>query len=475
MLSVSGCRGITGASLTADVAARFVRAFVARLRAGRARADALTVVFGRDGRAGADTLRDAVVGALAFTGCRVVDLDVATTPTIGVMADHLRADGGLVLTASHNPAEWNGLKCLVVRPGPRGGAHAPGAAEASEIIRLFHEGGGASAGRSAASAGPGAVERRSDAAQIHVDRVLRAVERVAPLSAIRSKRFRVAVDSVNCSGAEGARLLLDALGCDVTRLHADGTGVFPHPAEPTRDNLVGLCDAVKGLGADVGFAQDPDADRLAILDERGSYIGEEYTLVFAAMALAQAGGNSGGSVAANLSTSRMLDDVAKESGSRVIRSAVGEANVAEAMAREGCEIGGEGNGGVIWPEVVWIRDSLGAMALTLALMTREAKRISGLVASTPSYVIDKRKAPVRSGLASAAADALAARFASEPSARIDRQDGVRIDLGVGEAARWLHVRASNTEPIMRLIAEARDASLAAALLDEAAGVIARLA
>lgn len=469
MLSVSGCRGITGVSLTADVAARFVRAFVARLRAGRAADAALTIVFGRDGRAGADALRDAVVGALAGAGCRVVDLDVATTPTIGVMADHLRADGGLVLTASHNPAEWNGLKCLVVRPAPRGGAHAPGAVEASEIIRLFHEGGGASAGRSAAPAGPGAVERRSDAAPVHVDRVLRAVEKVAPVSAIRAKRFRVAVDSVNCSGAEGARLLLDALGCDATRLHADGTGVFPHPPEPTRDNLVGLCDAVKGLRADVGFAQDPDADRLAILDERGSYIGEEYTLVFAAMALAL----KGGAVAANLSTSRMLDDVAKASGSRVIRSAVGEANVVEAMAREGCSIGGEGNGGVIWPEVVWIRDSLGAMALTLALMTREQKRVSELVVSTPSYVIDKRKAPVRPGLASAAADALASRFASEPSARIDRQDGVRIDLGEGAAARWLHVRASNTEPIMRLIAEARDASFASALLDEAQRVIER--
>jgi len=468
MLSVSGCRGIVGQTMTPDVAARFARAFGAWLKESTGRA-APTIVIGRDGRAGGEPLRDGAARALAAFGCRVIDVGVATTPTVAVMVEHREADGGLVLTASHNPAEWNGLKALALSDGASGRCRAPAAEDAQKIIDRFRADAGA-----APAAAPGVIERDGSATEIHVERVLRAVEPITPIERIRAQKFRVVVDSVNASGAAGARLLLSRLGCELTHLHAETSGIFPHPPEPTRDHLGELCAQVARARADVGFAQDPDADRLAIIDEHGHYIGEEHTLAIAAMAVLP--GTHGACVAANLSTSRMIDDIAPQFGARVVRTAVGEANVAGAMLRERCPIGGEGNGGVIWPEVALIRDSLSAMALTLAILARDGVSVSSLAARVPGYVIEKRKAPVREGLARRAGEAIAARFAD---ASIDRQDGVRVDFAPGTAfggadGAWLHIRASNTEPIMRLIAEAGDADLARALLDEAEGVVASL-
>lgn len=466
MLSVSGCRGVVGQTMTPAVAAQFARAFGDWLRERTAIARP-TVVIGRDGRAGGLPLRDAAAGALADLGFRVIDVGVATTPTVAVMVEHRAAEGGLVLTASHNPGEWNGLKALALSDGPAGRCRAPAAEDAQRIIDRFRAGAGP------ARRDGGAIEEDASSAEVHVERVLRAVEAIAPVEKIRAQKFRVVVDSVNASGAAGARRLLDLLGCDLVHLHADGSGVFPHPPEPTREHLGELCARVARERADVGFAQDPDADRLAVIDEHGRYIGEEYTLAFAAMAVLP--GTHGATVAANLSTSRMIDDIAPQFGGRVLRTAVGEANVAGAMLEARCPIGGEGNGGVIWPAVALIRDSLSAMALTLAALTRDGVSVSSLAARVPGYIIEKRKAPVREGLARRAGEAIAARFAD---AAIDRQDGVRVDFAPGSRfggadGAWLHVRASNTEPIMRLIAEAGDADLARALLDEAEGVIAR--
>lgn len=469
MLSVSGCRGIVGRTMTPQVAAKFARAFAGWLRE-RVGREAMTVVLGRDGRAGGEPLHSAAAQALAEAGAHVIDLGVATTPTVAVMVEHHGADGGLVLTASHNPAQWNGLKALALSEGDSGRCRAPAAEDAQKIIDRFRAG----AGAGAQAATPGSVESDTCGAATHVERVLEALEAICPVEKIRAQKFRVVVDSVNASGSEGARLLLAALGCELTHLHADATGVFPHPPEPTREHLSELCARVSHDRADAGFAQDPDADRLAIIDEHGRYIGEEHTLAIAAMAVLP--GTHGSCVAANLSTSRMIDDIAPQFGARVARTAVGEANVASAMLRERCPIGGEGNGGVIWPKVAMIRDSLSAMALTLAIMARDGVSVSSLAARTPGYVIEKRKAPVREGLAKAAGEAIAARFREH---RVDRQDGVRVDFAPGSRfggadGAWLHVRASNTEPIMRLIAEAGDADLARALLDEAEGVIATL-
>lgn len=458
MITVSGCRGIVGASLTPEVVCRFAGAFAGWLGE---RGGARTVVIGRDGRRGGDVVAQLAIAALRAAGLRVVDLGVATTATVGVMVTHHAADGGLVVTASHNPAEWNGLKAIT-----REGC-APPAKDAAAIIERYR----ADRVALAPSGQMGRGDADATAAHVHVARVLDAVSKLVPLDRIKERRAHVALDSVNASGALGGRMLLEALGCRVTAINAETTGDFPHAPEPTKENLVGLCGQVKAARADVGFAQDPDADRLAIIDERGGYIGEEQTLVIGARPVLKAAGR-GATVAVNLSTSRMIDDVAKQTGARVVRSSVGEANVVEAMVREKCVIGGEGNGGVIWPPVALIRDSLGAMALTLAAMAQEGCSVSALTGLTPRYAIVKRKVDLpagREGLAQRAGEAVAKKHAKE---RIDTQDGVRVDFEGKNA--WLHVRGSNTEPIMRLIAEAPTEAEANAILDDAAKLVGAL-
>ena len=482
MVSVSGCRGIVGESLTPEVVARFAGAFGSWL-VGRSAGRGVRVVVGRDGRAGGEMVKHAAVAGLLGSGCGVIDLGVAMTPTTAVMTDtyarQARGAGGfvagMVLTASHNPQAWNGLKCLLAESGSFGSAAcAPPAALAEEIIARFRRGdtGGVAWSKL------GRVESDDSAVDEHVDRMLGAFEDaglVADASALGAG-LRVAVDSVNASGAVGARRALEALGVEeLLHLGAENTGEFPHAPEPTLENLSGaggLCDGVRESGSDVGFAQDPDADRLAIIDERGRYIGEEYTLALGAMALlegerARAGTSNGCVLVTNLSTSRMLEDVAARHKGRVIRTAVGEANVVDAMKREKCALGGEGNGGVIWPRVTFVRDSLSAMGLTLGLMAARKATLSALVAAIPSYAIVKRKVDLASkDAAKPGLEKLAGHFAKE---RIDRQDGVRVDIDSKRA--WLHVRASNTEPILRLIAEAPTTGEANMLLDEAAKVI----
>ncbi|TVQ64687.1 MAG: phosphoglucosamine mutase [Phycisphaerales bacterium] len=465
MLSVSGCRGVIGRSITPEVASRFASAFVGALREDEGLGGGrLRIVFGRDGRAHSEALRMGAIAGLLASGCDVIDLDVAPTPTVGVMTEHHDAHAGVVLTASHNPAEWNGLKCLMRAPDG-GRCAAPDAQRAGRIVRRFKD------GRTAYAGHEGQGERSADdtGAHVHVARALKAVERIAPVESIRAAKLRVVVDCVNASGARGARLLLDALGCVADMLHADDTGLFPHPPEPLRENLGDLCDRVRATNAHAGFAQDTDADRLALVDEHGAYIGEEYTLALCAASVLGASADAGGAtLCTNLSTSRMVEDVAALHGARVVRTPVGEANVVEAMLREGSPLGGEGNGGVIWPDVAMIRDSLGSMALTLALMARTGKPLSQLAAGVPAYVIEKRKVSIEGLDAAKACAAVAGAF---PDARVDTQDGVRIDTGEGDTAAWLHVRASNTEPILRLIGEARTSERARALLDQAAVVI----
>lgn len=455
MASVSGVRGIVGASLTPEVIARFCGALAGWLRES---SESDAVVVGRDGRSGGEVVASLAIASLRAAGLRVIDVGVATTPTVGLMVKRHGAAGGLALTASHNPAEWNGLKPITAL----GGAPSPGGA--AELLERFHAG----ATRWAGADDLGSLDGDDTGAHAHVAAVLDAVSRVCPIETIASRGFRVALDSVNASGSLGGAMLLEALGCRVERIACDGSGVFPHTPEPTAENLVSLCDAARGGGVDVAFAQDPDADRLAVVDEKGRYIGEEYTLVLAAKSLLGAGG-AGATIAANLSTSRMIDDVAQEIGATVVRTAVGEANVVAAMRERGCVLGGEGNGGVIWPEIVDIRDSLGAMALVLALMAKSQEPLSAMVDAAPRYSIVKRKAGIREGVVERAVVALKERYSG---ARIDEQDGLRLDFD--DPASWVHVRASNTEPILRVIAEAPTAEEADALASEVEGVIAAL-
>ncbi len=454
MLSISGARGIVGASMTPETAARFAGAFGSMLRETIADRPPRLVV-GHDGRRSGGMISAAAIAGLAGTGCEVVSLGVTTTPTVGVMIAELGCDGGINATASHNPIEWNGIKCL------DSDGLAPPAPIANRIIARFRE------DRIAwvEGAACGLVHHREDAPERHVEKAAGLVD----AESIRSRGFRVVLDSVAASGCVAGRRLLETLGCDVRHLHGEPTGIFPHTPEPTEANLGELAAATrKDADAVVGFAQDPDADRLAIVDEHGRYIGEEYTLVLAALRMMQRRG--GGPVSANLSTSRMIDDVcAGFEGGRVIRTAVGEANVVQGIRESGGFIGGEGNGGVIVPEVCYIRDSLSAMALVLELLATDpaGRTLSQIVDGLPRYAMVKRKWDLTAVGGRDAVPGILDRIRNHWSdGRVDDADGIRVDIG----DRWVHVRPSNTEPIIRLIAEAPTESAVESIVDEATTV-----
>jgi len=447
MVSVSGVRGEVGKTLTPATAAAFGAAFGTMLGAGK------TVVIGRDSRPSGPMVRSAVVSGLGSCGVSVVDLGVVTTPGVALMTGRLGADGGVVITASHNPIQWNGIKFL--RPNGVGLS----VAEAARLKAVWEAG-------QFAYVAPAECGIESTNTQTHVIHV-KAVTDIVDVPAIAARRFAVVLDSVNGAGCAATAMLLEALGCEVTHINGEPTGLFAHTPEPTEANLTGLCEAVKRHRAAIGFAQDPDADRLALVDETGRYIGEEYTL---ALCAAHVLARSKGSVATNLSTSRMIDDVAAAAGAEVFRTPVGEANVAGRMLEAGCVFGGEGNGGVIDPRVVPVRDSLVGIALMLDFLADGGKGkdrgkerpLSVRVAELPRYAMIKTKFPCPAGAAGAVAAAAREHFAGRKGARFDDSDGLRIDLPAG----WVHVRASNTEPIMRIIAEADSPPAAAALAEE---------
>jgi phosphomannomutase len=453
MLSISGMRGLVGRSLTPDVATRYATAFGNWLGDPRNQRPGSSdtsggphVVIGRDSRGSGPMLEHAAVAGLLAAGCRVTRVGVLSTPGVAVMADQLRADGGMVITASHNPFPWNGIKAL------RYDGVAPPPDQANDIIRRFRDHDLCYA--QVPDLQPATQDDTGTA--VHVRRVLELVD----VDAIRAAKLSAVVDSVHGAGGAEARALLDALGVTVHHLYAEPTGDFPHVPEPTRENLTELCAVVKDRGADIGFAQDPDADRLAVVDETGAYIGEEYTL--ALCALHKLG--PGESVAANLSTSRMVDDVAAAVGGSVIRTAVGEANVTEGMRAHGATLGGEGNGGIIDSRVSQVRDSLIGMAYLCEMLAARGQALSAVVAGQPGYAIVKDKADVDPAVLEAMPAKMADHFAGQ---RIDGQDGVRVDWD----DRWVHVRPSNTEPIIRVIAEARDRAAAEALVAEVRGVL----
>ena len=439
MIGVSGMRGTIGVTLTPPVVGRMAAAFATWLkqRGAPASGKTLRVVIGRDSRPSGFWVRDAAIAALTASGIEAIDLDVVTTPGVAMMVKHLSADGGMVVTASHNPIEWNGLK-LLTRD-----AVAPPPADAANIIRLYN----AQAGSFVRVEHLMPPRKNSETHALHVKRVLDFVD----VLGISSRRMKVVLDSVNGAGCVATATLLGKLGCQVVHMNGTPDGKFAHEPEPTAANLTTLCDEVRRQRASIGFAQDPDADRLAVVDENGAYIGEEYSLALAAQWMLSR--RAGGVAVTNLSSSRMLDDIAARAGGRVIRTPVGEANVIDAMLKNDAVIGGEGNGGVIDPRVVPGRDSLVGIAYVLQLLAATGKTISQCVADLPRYEIVKTKFECRREDAQRAVEAIKQEFSRE---RIDVQDGIRIDWDTA----WVHARASNTEPIMRIIAEAPDRAIA---------------
>ena len=442
IISVSGMRGIVGENLTASVATDYGCAFGTFLEENHAgEKKKLSVCVGRDSRPSGQELGEAVAEGLCKVGVDVIDLGVVTTPCVGIMLRELSCAGGVVVTASHNPGQYNGIK-LFLSDGV-----APPSDAAEQIKRYFfdkHFG-------FAASSDCGKVTSNEQIDAIHIAKVLAIVDR----GTIAEKKFKVVLDSVNGAGGRVTKKMLAELGCEVSAINDEPSGLFAHGPEPTAENLRGLCEIVKTEGAEIGFAQDPDADRLAIVDENGHYIGEEYSLALAAKYIFN---KRTGRAATNLSTSRMIDDVAERAGGQVILTAVGEANVAAAMLEHDCIIGGEGNGGVIDLRVGPVRDSLVAIALVLQLMAETGKTISQLVGEISGYYMSKDKFAAGKFQAQQILNSAKKTFAD---AKLDTTDGCRFDFDDG----WLHLRASNTEPVMRVIVEAKDRRTAEKYVD----------
>jgi phosphomannomutase len=449
IISVSGLRGIVGETLTGDVAFRYAAAFAATLPEG-------PVLVSRDGRANGPQLLAPVIAGLSQDGARrVLDAGVVATPTTGVLVRHNKCAGGIQISASHNPAPYNGLKLFSAE-----GRVVP--AVAGEKVRKQYELLDARSSMSNIEHPASNIQQLADTTSAH----LQLIERIVNVDRIRAHKFKVVLDANHGSGSVLGTPLLERLGCDLVLLGRTPDGLFAHEPEPTAENLAGVLARVNEAKADIGFCQDPDADRLAIIDEKGHYIGEEYTL---ALCVDHVLRQNQGPVVTNCSTSRMTEDLAKKYGVPFYRSAVGEANVVDKMKLVSAVIGGEGNGGAIDPRVVYVRDSFVGMALVLDAMARRGQPVSALTDEMPRYAIHKTKLEISREKIPAALTMLERRFSE---ATTDRLDGLRLDWQNSDGTgKWLLVRASNTEPIVRIIAEAPTAEEAQRLCKDAAAVM----
>jgi phosphomannomutase len=445
MISVSGMRGIVGKDLTPELIARHAASLGAWARSN----GKPLVVLGRDARTSGPMYAQAATAGLMSVGVDVIDVGIAPTPTVQLAVEHHHAGAGLILTASHNPIEWNALKFV----GPDG---------------IFLDGADGARVRALAEEGPprtgwdgiGSVRRDTEAIERHLAQVLALP--MVDVAAIRAKRFTVALDCVRGAGGTTIPLLLERLGCTVRAINLETDGRFPHPPEPLPENLTDLSRLVRETGAVIGLAVDPDVDRLALVSERGEPIGEDYTLALAVRAMlgdgrkGSAASNGKPVVVANLSTSLVVEDAAKLGGARFVRAPVGEANVARTIRDERAVLGGEGNGGVILPSLHIGRDAPVGVALILHLLAATGHTVSELVEGQPRYRIVKAKAQRGNDLGPVY-ERLRTRFSD---AIPDTRDGLRLAW----SDRWVHVRPSGTEPIVRFIAEAPSQADAEALV-----------
>ncbi len=440
MISISGVRGVVGESLTPSVVVNFAGAFGEYSRRG-------TIVLGRDGRVTGKVIGHLVSSTLLSLGCNVVALGIAPTPTIALAVEALGAAGGISITASHNPMEWNGLKFI----GPTGMFLDE---QQNGALRSIAEGG-------ALSYAPWNRLGTHTADESFIRKHLEKVFRIPELQRerIARRRLKVVVDCINASGGAIVPPMLRELGCRVVEMNCEMSGVFSRTPEPVPENLDDLCKRVVEEKADIGIAVDPDADRLVLITERGEPFGEEYTVTAAVkFMLEKRRMPNDGRVVVNLSTTRAVDDVARSCGATVVRTPVGEINVASKMKEIGALIGGEGSGGVILPEVHYGRDAMVGIALILQQLAEFNGTLSEFKATLPQYSITKTKVEVRGKDAGSLFESVRRRYAS--SGTITALDGLKVDF----PDSWVHLRKSNTEPVIRIIAEAPDAAAAKSLL-----------
>ena len=447
--SISGIRGTiggrTGENLTpADIVA-FVSAFATRIRQNSGK-DTPKVVVGRDGRISGPMVLQLTVQTLVACGVEVLNADLSTTPGIEMYVIRSGADGGIILTASHNPAEWNALKLL------DGNGEFISAEEGAAVLALAES-------QDMAFAGIEELGREvpvDDDITTHIDAILQ--DELVDAALVKKRSLKVVVDGINSSGAIAVPALLEAMGVgQVVLLNAEVNGRFAHNPEPLTQHLTGLSETIVKEKADLGIAVDPDVDRLAFFDEKGNAFGEEYTLVAVADYILQ---HRKGAAVSNLSSSRALRDIAQKHGVDYYASAVGEVNVVTQMKNCGAVIGGEGNGGVIYPPLHYGRDALAGIALFLTFLCRKKVSVSQLRAEYPRYVMLKEKMPLSDGLD---VDGLLARTADNfRHEQVNTVDGVKIDFAEG----WVHLRKSNTEPIIRLYAEGGNEAVTRQLIDK---------
>jgi len=435
MFSVSGVRGVVGEVLTPEVLSKFAAAYGTFVKSGR-------VVVGTDSRLSREMCRHSVFAGLISLGCEVIDVGIVPTPTIQLMIERLKAAGGIAITASHNPANWNALKFFT-----REGVFL-NSRQFSGLLDIYRQ---EKIKRTSWDNLLNKVREDSSSISTHIGIILNYLD----VELIRRKRFRVALDCVNGAGSVITPIFLRKLGCRVMSINRQVNEPFPHTPEPLPGNLSGLSSLVKQKRADIGFAQDPDADRLAIISENGVPLGEEYSVALAVQFVL---GKKKGTVVVNLSTSRMIDDIARKFKSRVVRTKIGEINVVEGMKRHRAIIGGEGNGGVIDPRAHYGRDSLAGMGLILQYLAESGERISTLAESIPRYYLVKRKIGCPEDKKKKVLETMERKFAGE---KLDRRDGIKV---IRESS-WVHIRLSGTEPVIRVFAEARTAKEAKGIVN----------
>jgi len=440
MVSVSGIRGIFGTDLTPENLARFTAAYGTWLKGG-------TVVLGRDSRVTGQICEDIVASTLASVGCDVIKVGIVPTPTVAMGVLKHKANGGIIISASHNPAQWNALKLL------NGTSEFMTAAEGKKMIAISDSG----AFNYKMYDEIGIITEDNDLLEYHIEEILK-LEYIQP-DKIRSAKLSVAVDAVNGAGSVGVPLLLEKLGVEtIHKIHCTPNGLFPHNPEPLPQHLTEICDLVKKTNADIGVVTDPDADRLALVDDTGTLFGEEYTqaTVFDFIL-----GKKPGASATNLSSSRVADDITQKYGGKCHRSAVGEINVVKKMQEINAVVGGEGSGGIIVPDLHYGRDALVGIACVLQHLTEKKMSSSDLRATYPDYFMSKSKIQLDE-LGKDADEVLELVKNHFSGLNPNTIDGVKVDFEEG----WVHLRKSNTEPIIRIYTEGKSPKEAEAFAEK---------